>query len=48
MKQVRTELRLPKQLKEAIEQLAKEDDRSLNNYVARVLANHVEKQNERS
>jgi len=34
-------LRMEKELKERLEALAKEDGRSLSNYVVRVLADHV-------
>lgn len=34
-------LRVPKELKEKLEELAREDGRSLSNYVAKILADHV-------
>ena len=41
MSQVRTQLRLPKALRDQLDALAAQDGRSLNNYVARVLERHV-------
>ena len=34
-------LRIPREVKEELERLAKEDGRSLSNYVVRVLTDHV-------
>lgn len=38
----RTNITIPKELKSKIEQLAKEDNRSFNNYVITVLKEHVD------
>lgn len=34
-------LRIPREVKEELERLAKEDGRSLSNYVVRILTDHV-------
>ena len=37
----RTNITIPKDLKKALEELARKDNRSFNNYVITVLQNHV-------
>ena len=42
---VRTLISIPKEVKKQLEKLAEADDRSFNNYVAKVLKTHIDKSN---